>query len=251
MRRDLITILGVNIDNISLDEAGERTKELIENSNKTCRIVVAPNTEFIMAAQKDKEFFDILKQADLATPDSVGVMIGGKLQKKPFKQRIPGQAYFRKVIEVGEKEGWTFYFLGGESGIAEKAKENVLKDFPNCKIVGCHEGFFKEDTEEQVIKEINNLAPNVLFVAMGAPAQEKWIYNNRNNLNVDIATGQGGTFDYEAGKIKRAPIFFQKLGIEWLWRLFKEPKRIVRMMVLPLYLLKILFKKDKTKGRFE
>lgn len=251
MQRNIITILGVNIDNVTLEEAGMFTKDLIKNSNKTCKIVVAPNTEFIMKAQKDKDFFEVLKASSFATPDSVGVMIGGKLQKKEFKERIPGQAYFRKVLEVGEKEGWTFYFLGGKDDIAKKAKENVLKTYPNCKIVGCHEGFFEKDTEEQVVKEINDLKPNVLFVAMGAPLQEKWIYKHRNELKVDIATGQGGTFDYEAGRIKRAPIFFQKCGLEWLWRLCKEPKRIVRMMALPAYLIKIVFKKDKTKGRFE
>ena len=119
MQRETITILGVSIDNVTLEEAGSKTKELIEESNKTCKVVVAPNTEFIMLAQKDKEFFNILKQADFATPDSVGVMLGGKLQKRKFKERIPGQAYFRKVLEVGEKEGWTFYFLGGEEGIAQ------------------------------------------------------------------------------------------------------------------------------------
>ena len=102
--RDTIRILGIDIDNISIDEAGEITSNLIKESNKSCKMVFAPNTEFIMMAQKDKEFYDILKKADLATPDSVGVMMGGKKQKKPFKQRIPGQAYFRKVLEVGEKE---------------------------------------------------------------------------------------------------------------------------------------------------
>lgn len=158
---------------------------------------------------------------------------------------------FRKAIEVGEKEGWTFYFLGGEEGIPEKAKENVLKDYPNAKIVGCHEGFFKNDSEQNVIDEINRLQPNILFVATGHPRQEKWIYNHKDELKVDLAFGQGGTFDYEAGKIKRAPKFFQKLGIEWLWRLAKEPTRIKRMMQLPEYLIKIIFAKDKTKGRWE
>lgn len=251
LQRDIVKILGVSIDNVTLDECGIYTKQLIEESNKSCKIVVAPNTEFIMLAQKDKEFFDILKQASFATPDSVGVMIGGKLQNKKFKERIPGQSYFRKVLEVGEKEGWTFYFLGGEEGIAQKAKEKVEKDYPNVKIIGCHEGFFEIDKEEDVVKEINKLQPNVLFVAMGAPIQEKWIARNKKNLKVDIATGQGGTFDYEAGKIKRAPKLFQKLGIEWMWRLIKEPKRIVRMMALPKYLITILIKKDKTKGKFD
>ena len=123
--------------------------------------------------------------------------------------------------------------------------------YPNAKIVGYHEGYFKEDSEEKVIEEINSLQPNVLFVAMGAPRQEKWIYENKDKLKVDIAAGQGGTFDYEAGNIKRAPVWMQKCGIEWLWRLIREPKRIKRMAVLPLYLLTILFTKDITKGKFD
>lgn len=194
MQRDLIKILGVNIDNITKEEMGKRIKELVDESNKTCKIVVSPNTEFIMTAWKDKEFCDILNKADLATPDSVGVSIGGKLQNKPFKARIPGQEVFRKTIEVGEKEGWTFYFLGGEEGIAEKARDNVLKYYPNAKIVGCHEGFFVKNSEKEVISEINKLQPNVLFVATGHPRQEKWIYKHQSELKVDIAFGQRRNF---------------------------------------------------------
>ena len=111
--QEKIKILGVNIDNITEEEAAIRTKELIEKSNKSCKLIVAPNVEFIMQAQKDKEFFDILQKAELATPDSIGVIIGGKLQKKPFKQRIPGQAYFRKILETSEKEGWTICYPYG------------------------------------------------------------------------------------------------------------------------------------------
>ncbi len=249
--RETVRILGIDIDNINADEAGEITKNLIENSNKSCKVIVAPNTEFIMMAQKDEEFYNILKGADLATPDSVGVMIGGKLQKKPFKQRIPGQMYFRKVLEVGEKEGWTFYLLGGKDDVPELATENIRKLYPNIKIVGYHEGFFEQDSEESVIKEINKLQPNVLFVAMGAPLQEKWIEKHKHELKVDVAAGQGGTFDYEAGKIKRAPVIFQKLGIEWFWRLMLQPSRFFRMIVLPIYLMKITFTKDITKGKFD
>lgn len=248
---DRVKIFGVEIDNLTLDEIGEKTKTLVNTSNKSCNLVVAPNVEFIMHAQKDKEFFDILKSAKLATPDSVGVTIAGKKQKKPFKERIPGQSYLRKVFEVGEREGWTFYLLGGEGDVPKKAKEHLEGIYPKAKIVGFHEGFFKEDSEEKVIEEINSLKPNVLFVAMGAPMQEKWIYENKYKLKVDIAAGQGGTFDYEAGTVKRAPVWMQKCGIEWLWRLIKEPKRIKRMVVLPIFFLKVLFSKDVTKGKFE
>ena len=249
--RNTVRILGVDINNIDIDEAGKITKELVETSNKTCKIVVAPNTEFIMMAQKDEEFFDVLKSADLATPDSVGIMLGGKFQKKPFKQRIPGQAYFRKVLEIGEKENWSFYLLGGKDDVPKIAAENLKKIYPNINIVGYHEGFFELEGEEKVIQEINSLKPNVLFVAMGAPLQEKWIAKYKNDLKVDVAAGQGGTFDYEAGKIKRAPKIFQKLCIEWLWRLILQPSRIIRMLALPVYLFKITFTKDITKGKFD
>ena len=248
---DKVKIFGIYIDNSTLDEIGEKTKKLIETSKKTCKLIVAPNVEFIMKAQKDREFFNILREAKLATPDSIGVTIAGKKQKKPFKERIPGQSYFRKIFEIGEKEGWTFYLLGGEGDVPEKAKENILKLYPKAKIVGFHEGFFVKDSEEEVIKEINKLSPNVLFVAMGAPRQEKWIYENKEKLKVDVAAGQGGTFDYEAGTVKRAPVWMQKCGIEWLWRLAKDPKRIKRMVVLPIFLFKVLFTKDITKGKFE
>lgn len=248
--REKISILGVKIDNITLKESGDITKKLIENSNKSCEIIVAPNTEFVMCAQKDKEFFDILKQAKLATPDSIGIIIGAKLQKKKFKERIPGQAYFREVIRRSEIEGWSIYILGGTEEVIEKAVANVKKDFPKVNIIGYHEGYFIKDSEEDVIKQINKLQPNVLFVAMGAPKQEKWIYKNKDKLKVDVAAGQGGTLDYEAGRIKRAPKFIQKIGMEWFWRLMLQPSRIIRMRVLPIFLIKLVFKKDKSKGKF-
>lgn len=249
--REQITILGVPIDRVTKKQAGEKTKELVQTSHKSCKMIFAPNTEFIMKAQKDREFFDILKRSSLSTPDSVGVMLGAKMQHKEFPERIPGQAYFREVIEVGNQEGFTFYLLGGKPGIPEKTKETLLKEYPSLKIIGVHDGYLDKETEKQVISEINQLQPNVLFVAMGAPKQEKWIYEHHHELKVDVATGQGGTFDYEAGKIPRAPKWIQKIGLEWLWRLAQEPSRIVRMAVLPIYFFKILFKKDKTKGTWD
>lgn len=249
--RDIISILGVPIDRVTREQAGEITEKLIRESNKSCKMIFAPNVEFIMTAQKDKEFYKILKESSLSTPDSIGVIIGAKLQKKSFPERIPGQSYFRKVIELSNEKGYTIYLLGGEPGIPEQVKENLLKIFPNVNIVGTHHGYFDESEEKEIIQEINKLQPNVLFVALGAPKQEKWIAKHRKELKVDIATGQGGTYDYEAGKIKRAPKIVQKCGMEWLWRLCMQPKRIVRQVVLPMYLIKVIFAKDKTKGKFD
>lgn len=248
--RETVKILGVEIDSITLEEAGQITKNLIENSHKKCELIVAPNVEFIMMAQKDEAFFQILNSAKLATPDSVGIELAAKLQKKPLKQRIPGQAYFRKILEIGQKEGWTFYLLGGKGDTVERTIENVKRNYPKVRIVGSQEGFFENRSEEEVIKEINELKPNVLFVAMGAPAQEKWIDQHKQELKVDVAAGQGGTFDYEAGNVRRAPRWIQKIGFEWLWRLILQPTRIVRMLVLPMFLIKIIFTKDSTKGKW-
>lgn len=249
--RDTITILGIPIDRITKKQAGEITERLIQESNKTCKMIFAPNVEFIMYAQKDKEYYELLKKSDLSTPDSIGVMLGAKLQHKQFKERIPGQTYFREIIELSNQKGYSIYLLGGQEGIAEKAKENLKKIYPNVNIVGTHHGYFNEQEEKKVIDEINQLQPNVLFVALGAPRQEKWIAKHKKELKVDVATGQGGTYDYEAGKIKRAPKLIQKMGMEWLWRLILQPSRIVRMRVLPIYFIKILLAKDITKGKFD
>ena len=247
-----IKILGVKVNNISLEETYLRTKELIETSNKSCQMIFAPNTEFIMCAQKDKEFFEILNMSKLSTPDSIGIEMAAKRLGKPLKERIQGQKYFRKIVEEGEKLGWSFYILGGKEDTPNKAVENLKKIYPKLNVVGLHEGYFEnEEDENKVIEEINSLQPNILIVAMGAPKQEKWIYANKDRLKVDVACGQGGTLDYEAGNVKRAPEIFQKIGLEWLWRLIKQPSRIVRMLVLPVFLFKVLFTKDISKGKFD
>ena len=249
--RDTNRIFGVDIDNITEEDAQQITKNLIQDSHKSCTFIASPNVEFVMRAQKDKEFFEVLKKAKLATPDSIGIIWAGKKIKKPFKKRIPGQRYFRLVLEMAEKEGYTVYLLGGKGDTPRLAKENVEKIFPNLKIVGYHEGYFEQDSESDVIKQINKLQPNILFVALGAPKQEKWIVAHQHELQVDVAAGQGGTFDYEAGNIKRAPMWIQKIGMEWFWRLLKQPSRIIRMMAIPAFMLKLFFTKDISKSKWE
>lgn len=186
--RERITILGVPIDNITKTQSGKITEELIKKSNKSCKMIFAPNVEFIMMAQKDKEFSKLLKKSSLSTPDSVGIMLGAKLQDKKFKERIPGQSYFREIINLSHEKGYSIYLLGGAPGVPEKTKENLEKLFTNVNIVGVHHGYFNENEEKDIIDEINHLQPNVLFVALGAPRQEKWIAKNQDKLKVDVAT---------------------------------------------------------------
>jgi len=171
--REIITILGVPIDNITKEESGTITEELIKSSNKSCKMIFAPNVEFIMMANSDKEFFDILKKSSLSTPDSIGVMIGAKLQHKKFKERIPGQTYFRQIISLSNEKGYSIYLLGGKEGIAKETKTNLEKIFPNVNIIGTHHGYFDENEEKEVIEEINKLQPNVLFVALRSTISRK------------------------------------------------------------------------------
>lgn len=186
--RETITILGVPIDCITKQEAGEITENLIKTSNKSCKMIFAPNVEFIMMAQKDKEFFDVLKKSSLSTPDSIGVMLGAKMQHKKFKERIPGQSYFRQILSLSNKKGYSIYLLGGKEGVVEETKKNLMRIFPKVNIIGMHHGYFNKEEEKEIIEEINKLQPNILFVALGAPYQEKWIATHQKELQVDVAT---------------------------------------------------------------
>ena len=177
--------------------------------------------------------------------------IGELIENEVRKQQIP-ITEFAKMICCQRNNVYDIF---------KRSKMDIAQLKQISKVL--NRNFFKElaedvelindskESEEEVIAEINSLQPNVLFVAMGAPLQEKWIAKHQHELKVDIAAGQGGTFDYEAGKIQRAPKLFQKLGIEWLWRLALQPSRFFRMLVLPVYLIKITFTKDITKGKFD
>lgn len=246
-----IQVLGIPFDNVTIEESIKIAERSIRESHKSCMMFCIPNTEIIMKAQKDEEFFNILKNSKFSIPDSIGVGMGVKLQKKKLKQNNYGQRFVKKIIELSHEKGYTIYFLGSEPGIAEQARVNLLKRYPNVNIVGTQHGYFNKKQEEDVIAEINSLQPNILLVTLGMQRQEKWIYHHRKELKVDIAIGNVRTLDYEAGKLKKAPEWVQKIGMEWLWKLFVEPNRIRKMSALLAYLLKLLLTKDKTKGKWD
>ncbi len=239
MRAD---ILGVKFDTYTFEEAREKALALLELNKKS--MIFTPNPEFVLSARKDPEFLKILNHGNLVIPDGIGIIYASRiLNKVRIPERVPGGDLIYAMFDQMRKAGKTAYFLGAAPKIAERAKKNMEEKFPGLKVIGAHDGYFDKSEEKRIIEEINQLNPDFLLVGLGVIKQERWIYNNRERLNCRAFIGCGGYIDVMAGKVKRAPIFFQKLGLEWLYRLIKEPKRIKRQMFIPVFMAIVLKEK--------
>ncbi|HLC39145.1 MAG TPA: WecB/TagA/CpsF family glycosyltransferase [Patescibacteria group bacterium] len=222
-------ILGVRVHNLSFNQALEKIESFIKSGQK--HQIATINAEFIIAAQKDLEFKKILNSASLAVPDGTGLLFASKFlygAKNAFKERVTGVDLTWELAKIAEKNNWSIYLLGAKTGVAQKTAVRLKYLYHNLKIVAISEGMPRY-TEKQVLANINKVKPDILLVAFGAPKQEKFIAKNLPNLNFKVAIGVGGTFDFIAETQKRAPVWLQKLGLEWLWRLIHEPKRIGRI----------------------
>lgn len=229
-----INVLGVRFDNVTPEEALVRGAQLMEQPG--FHYVVTPNPEFVLAAEKDKEFQDVLNGADLVIPDGIGVIYSAKLLGTPLKSRVPGIEFSAGMLAHMDKVGGRVFLLGAKPGVAEQAAANISKDYPNLIICGTHDGYFKEDAPVvQAVKEAN---ADLLFVCLGAPRQEKFMAKYGSEMGVKLAMGLGGSLDVYAGVVERAPESWQKCNMEWAYRLVKEPKRFGRMAKLPLVLIK-------------
>ncbi|MBQ7900926.1 MAG: WecB/TagA/CpsF family glycosyltransferase [Clostridia bacterium] len=243
---DKVNILGAKIDKYNIEQASDKIIEMVKNNEK-CRYVFTPNSEILMKAYRDKEFCDILNTAAFLTADGIGVVYAAKILKNPIAERCAGFDVACRVLEKCAKEGKTVYFFGSKPGVAEKAKETVEQRYPGLQVVGTADGYFDSEKEKHIVADINEKKPNVLFVCLGAPKQEKWIYSHRDELDVNVCMGVGGTIDVLAGTAERAPDFYIKHNIEWMYRLVKQPSRIGRMMDLPKFGLTVLIHGRKFK----
>ncbi len=237
-------ILGVSINNINLNEALSLVLLYLDGEDK--KMIFTPNPEFVINALEDKEFMDILNKSSLNIPDGIGIVIGGKILGYNIKERVAGFDLVQKIFSKIKNTDKTVYFLGASEETVNLAKNMMEEKYRKLKIVGTHNGYFNEEEEKLIIDEINNLRPDLLLVGFGSPRQEKWIYNNKDILNVKVMMGIGGSFDVMSGNIKRAPKIFIKLNLEWFYRLITQPTRFKRMLKLPLFIIKVL--KYKIKG---
>ncbi len=236
---DKVNILGVMVDKVNVDKASDKIIDFVKNPSGT-HTVFTPNSEIIMAAYRDSEFRDILNSSDLVTADGIGVVYASKIVKNPISERAAGYDIACMTLDKLSKLGGTLYLFGSKPGVADTAATNIEEKYKGIKVVGTSDGYFDEEKEKKIIEDINSKNPDLLFVCLGAPKQEKWIFSHKNELTAKVCLGIGGSVDVFAGNVKRAPEFFTRHGIEWLYRLAKQPSRFVRMLDLPRFGFKVL-----------
>ena len=235
-----IDIHGVMIDNVNMDEALEIVLAMLKG--KTANKIFTPNAEIIMQANRDPELLNILNSAELVIPDGAGVILASRILKCRLKEKVSGIDLVKEILKNTKKKPVSFFMLGGKPGIAEKASINILSDYPKAKIMGFRNGYFEESETPEIIKQINDSKAEILLVGLGAPKQEKWIHKYAGQLNSKVIMGIGGAIDVFAGNAALAPEFMRKAGLEWLFRLIKEPGRYKRMLDLPRFMI-LTFKK--------
>jgi N-acetylglucosaminyldiphosphoundecaprenol N-acetyl-beta-D-mannosaminyltransferase len=237
-----IQILKVPIDVVTMEEALKRVIEYIED--RKTHVVVTANAEMVMQAQEDAELMEILQKADLVLADGAGVVWAARHKGSPVPERVAGADLVARLLQTAPAKGYRIFFLGAAPGVAALAAEIIHAAYPGVTICGVRDGYFTSDTEQEVINEICAARPDVLLVGLGVPRQEKWIWRHKEQLKVPVCIGVGGVIDVMAGVVQRAPVWMQKAGLEWSFRLIKQPYRIVRMMALPRFVLRVLGKNN-------
>ena len=236
-----IDVLGVGFDNYTMDQAVSEGLRLAGTPG--AHYVVTPNPEIVELCRTDSAVMDVVNQADMVLPDGIGIIYGAKLLKTPLKQRVPGIEFAQNLMAAMAETPRSLYLLGAKPGYAEEAAKRLEQQYPGLKIAGTHDGYFKEDAP--VIEDIRSSGADVVFVCLGAPKQEQWMARNGEATGAHLLVGLGGCLDVFSGHVQRAPEAFQRLGLEWLHRLLKNPSRIGRMMKLPLFMLHVAGEKKK------
>ena len=238
-----LSILGVEVDKITKKEALEKFVELMDGEGRS--LIVTPNPEIILSAEKDPQLKDLLNNAAMAIPDGISLVIVSKQLGQPLEERVTGIDFTHSALEWCAANGRKVYFLGSKPGIAEKAAENMMTEIPGLQIVGARDGYFKAEEEEDVARSIAETGAEFLCVALGAPKQEFFVEKYKDILNVKAAVGIGGSLDVWSGTLQRAPEFYCKHGLEWLYRLIQEPSRFKRMAKIPMLFIKVMFSKKQ------
>ncbi|KAB3533552.1 WecB/TagA/CpsF family glycosyltransferase [Alkaliphilus serpentinus] len=235
-----ISIFDVPISAVTQSEALEMAIDFLNSEG--LKQIFTPNPEIVMLAQNNQQLKETLQKGDLVVPDGIGLILASKLKSLGLKERVPGIELMDKILEYCSQNHKSIYIFGGKPGIPERAIKNIEEKHPGIRIAGYHHGYLQPGDEEKIIEDINGSKVDVLIVGLGAPKQEIWISNNKNRLRCKIAMGVGGSIDVYAGVVKRAPLAFQRVGLEWFYRLIKEPRRYKRMLLLPKFLIRFIIK---------
>lgn len=236
-------LFNIYIDNLTMEECLDKIDNFIVDGKY--HYIVTPNVDHIVKLQSDYEFKEVYDNADLILTDGMPLIWYSKISKEPIKEKLSGSDLFPRVCELASKKKYKVFLLGAKDGVAKEAAKRLEEKYEGLNIVGTHSpifGFEKNKWEiEGVINMINQSKPDILAVGLGAPKQEKFLYKYRELLKVPVSLAIGASIDFEAGNIKRAPIWMQKLGFEWLYRLLKEPKRMYkRYLIEDMKFIKII-----------
>lgn len=239
-----IRLFGISIDNLTLDETLKKIEQFIQEKTPHQHVVV--NVDKILKTQKDENLRKIINNCDLINSDGMAIVLSSKILGKPLKERVTGIDLFYQLIEKSIDKEWKVYFLGAKEEIISKTVRKFKNAYPLLKIVGYRNGYWNNDKE--VLYIIKDAKPDILFVGISSPKKEVFLSRYLREMNVPFVMGVGGTFDIVAGKTNRAPLWMQKLGFEWLFRLIQEPKRLWRRYLIGntifiFILLKELIKK--------
>ncbi|WP_026370645.1 WecB/TagA/CpsF family glycosyltransferase [Kallotenue papyrolyticum] len=220
-------LLGVRIDDVDMDEAVARIEAMLRAGGT--HHVVTVNPEFVMTAQRHPIFREVLCRADLAVPDGTGLLLAARLTGQRLRRRVPGVELCERLAALSARTGARLFLLGAAPGIAEAAAATLQQRFPGVVIAGCYAGSPRPEDEATIRARLRQARPDILLVAYGSPAQDLWIARNQPELGIPVALGVGGSFDYLSGAVPRAPRLMRRLGLEWFYRLLRQPWRWQRI----------------------
>ena len=200
-------------------------------------IVVTPNPEIVMQSRKNAELSTALTEADLVLADGIGIIYGAKILRRPLKEKLSGIDFIQGLFPLMAEKNMSLFLLGAKPGVAEKAAQELKSRFSELRIAGTNDGYFTND--ELILEKINSVAPDLLLVCLGSPKQELWMKENSEKLDVGLMGGFGGALDVFAGVTQRAPESWQRLGLEWLYRIKSDPTRLSRFSALPKFVFSV------------
>ena len=236
--RSSLYVLGVRVDDVTADETFALVEPFI--AARTPHQLCTVNPEFIMAAQRDETFRQVINHATVCLPDGIGVLWAARRLGHPLRERVAGSDMVEQIAARAARAGWRIYFLGAAPGVADKAAAILQSRYPGLVVAGTFAGSPALDEQDAIVERIRATQPDVLFVAFGAPTQDVWIAHNQSRLQTPVAVGVGGAFDFISGEAKRAPMWVQRLGLEWLHRLYCGPWRWRRQLALPRFAWRVL-----------
>lgn len=235
-------VLDINLDVLTMSLAIDKLMSFLQKDKN--HLIFTVNAEIAMNAYNDRCFFNILQDGDMVLPDGIGIVLASKFNKIKIKERVSGIDLVLNLFEHIKGNNYKVYLLGGKSGVSDAAKHFIINKY-GIEVLGSDTGYFDKIKEQKIIDNIVKTKPDILLVGLGSPKQEEWIYRYKDDLPVKLSITVGGSLDVFAKVVKRAPLYLQKLGLEWLYRLIKQPARWRRALNLPLFAIIVILKNFK------